>query len=190
MARPSIASSSWTIRIEKASRKRGPRNSEERTAALEFRAHEFLPGATKKDPAIGVRNLTREETDRACPRHGEVQSITDEAADGVRRGGNYWGDAAYGTKVHTAIKNEVNGRNDPNFVAEISFKKSEEVTYGGKGSIRIDVLENVGNGDVCVYDIKTGNARLTPARMVEIASNVHSHYPGTKKIIVIETRPK
>lgn len=165
------------------------RNSQECTAALEFQAQEFLPGATKDDPAIGVRSLTREEANQVCPRHGEVQNITSASADRVTREGNYWGAASYGTKVHAAIKDEVNGRSDPNFRAEISFEKSKEVNYGDKNSIRVDVLENVGDGNVCVYDIKMGKCALPPARMVEIARNVHARYPGTKKIIVIETCP-
>lgn len=165
------------------------RNSPESTAALEFRAQEFLRGVAKKDPAIGVRNMTREDVDQACPRHGEVQGITDRAADRVTREGNYWGAAAYGTRVHTAIEKEVNNKFDPNMRAEVSFIKSNEENRGTKNSKRIDVIENVGDGNVCVYDIKTGKSKLSAARMVEIASNVHSFYPGTKKIVVIETRP-
>ena len=165
-------------------------NSQETTAALEFRAQEFLPGAKKEDPAIGVRNLTRDEVDEACPRHGLVQSITDEAATRVREEGNYWGAAVYGTKVHAEIKRQVNNRFDPNFRAEVSTIKSDEVRYGKKESIRIDVLERVGDGTVCVYDIKTGESRLTVARMGEIAANAHKLFVDTKRILVIETRPK
>ena len=61
--------------------------------------------------------------------------------------------------------------------------------YGEKGSIRVDVLENRGNGTVCVYDIKTGQSGLSPARMAEIAGTVFRTYAGTKRIIVTEIRP-
>jgi hypothetical protein len=60
--------------------------------------------------------------------------------------------------------------------------------YGKLDSVRIDILENVGNGTVCVYDIKTGRSSLSLPRSAEIAGEVHSLYPGTQRIVVIETR--
>ena len=79
---------------------------------------------------------------------------------------------------------------DPNFRAEYSLIKSQEAEYyGEKGSVRVDVLENVGNGTVCVYDIKTGDKGMNVSRMDEIAFNVNRRYPGTQRVIVIETRP-
>lgn len=71
-----------------------------------------------------------------------------------------------------------------------SFLKSEEAAYGSRNSVRVDVLENVGDGTVCVYDIKTGTKGLSPGRMVEIATGVRSYYPGTRRIMVIETRTR
>jgi hypothetical protein len=65
----------------------------------------------------------------------------------------------------------------------------EDDRYSRRGSIRIDVLENVGDGTVCVYDIKTGEGGLAPGRMAEIAKNVFSVYHGTQRIIVTEVRP-
>lgn len=91
--------------------------------------------------------------------------------------------------MHTAIKDDVRDMKDPNFRTEVSAIKSIAADYGARGSVRVDIFENVGDGTVCVYDIKTGVSKLSPARMVEIASNVHSVYTGTKKILVIETRP-
>jgi hypothetical protein len=58
------------------------------------------------------------------------------------------------------------------------------------GSKRIDVLENPGNGNVCVYDIKTGEASLRAARALELVSTVQFYYPGTQRIIVTEVRPR
>ena len=108
----------------------------------------------------------------------------------MRREEIYRTDREYGTKVHKALKDSIDVLDDPNFLAEASAIKSIEAGYGKRGSIRVDVLENVGDGTVCVYDIKTGKSKLTTARMLEIASHVHSLYTGTKRIRVIETRPK
>jgi len=64
------------------------------------------------------------------------------------------------------------------------------VIYGRPNAIRVDVLERVDDRTVCVYDIKTGSRGLSIARMNEIASNVNVRYPGTHRIVVIETRPR
>ena len=89
------------------------------------------------------------------------------------------------------LKHQIDNLRNPNFRAEVSLLKglADDATYGAKGSIRIDVFENVGNGTVCVYDIKTGRSGLSPARMAEIATTVLAAYPGTRRIIVSEIRP-
>jgi hypothetical protein len=61
--------------------------------------------------------------------------------------------------------------------------------YGQKDTVRVDVLENVKNGTVCVYDIKTGERTLPAVRMEEIARSVYRHYPNARRIIVTEVRP-
>jgi hypothetical protein len=165
-------------------------NSDSGSAILEFRADEFLPGEMPADPAVHVGRRTREEVDQACPRHGEVQQYTDEAADAVRRGGRFISGADFGTRVHSQLKQAVDQLKDPDLRAEVSAIKSGPATYGQPNSIRVDVLENVRNGTVCVYDIKTGRSPLTLARMFEIASNVHSYYAGTRRILVIEVRSR
>jgi hypothetical protein len=88
------------------------------------------------------------------------------------------------------LNQQIKNIRDPNFVAEESFvKERREATYGEKGSIRVDVFENVGSGTVCVYDIKTGKTPLDRERMSEIASNIFARYPTTRRIIVSEIRP-
>lgn len=166
------------------------RNSKDTTAALAFNAREFLPGAAKDDPAVDVRQLTREDVRIGCPRDPVVQQLTDKAADMVRREGYNLKPTEYGTRVHTILENSVNSLRDTNFRAEVSAIKSIEEGRRARGAIRGDVIGNVGDGNVCVYDIKTGKSGLSLARMREIANNVHSLYPGTNKILVIEKRPR
>ena len=162
------------------------RATENSFSVLAFKANEYAPG--EPEP-IWVGTRSREEVDRACPEHGRVQGLTDEAADIVTREGNYFGQADFGTKVHTRLKSEIRVVGHKNLRSEDSFIKSADESYGKRGSIRIDVLENTGNGTVCVYDIKTGRRGLSLPRSKEIASNVQKVYPGTQRIIVIETRP-
>lgn len=104
------------------------RNSAEQTAVFAFRADAFTPGESAKDSAIWVGQLTRDQVDDACPRHAEVQSITNQAAEAIHRG-NYDMPQQYGTAVHMWIKTEINGPDttpsspppDPNFRAEVSL---------------------------------------------------------------------
>jgi hypothetical protein len=166
------------------------RNSQQTTAVIEFNAREFLPGALASDPAIGTRFLNEEEVNASCPRDRLVQNMTDAAAQKVQ---TEWGSLSpqqYGTRVHTAVRDSIVALADPNLKAEVSAIKSDEKKYGKKGSIRIDAFENVGDGTVCVYDIKTGEAKLTLLRMQEIADNAHTLFPGTTKLRIIEKRPR
>jgi hypothetical protein len=160
------------------------------TPYIQFNARAFEPGADSESPALQVGSLTREETDASCPRNGQVQSLTDEAKAKIEQEGNYLGATAKGTRIHGALKRSIDALADDNFRAEVSVIKSEAAGYGKRNSVRVDVFENVGDGTVCVYDIKTGKSILTGPRMQEIANNVHSYYPGTLKVVVIETRPK
>lgn len=66
--------------------------------------------------------------------------------------------------MHFNLKEQIARLRDPDFRAEVSYLKNQEENYGGKDSIRIDVLEKVGDGTVCVYDIKTGQRGLSVAR--------------------------
>jgi hypothetical protein len=79
-----------------------------------------------------------------------------------------------------------------NFRAEVSRLKGQEAdaAYGARGSIRIDVFENVGRGTICVYDIKTGEAGLSARRMADIAESAFEYFPNTKRIIITEVRPR
>jgi hypothetical protein len=142
--------------------------------------------------SVGTR--TREEVNAACPRHEEVQSRTDDAADRVKREGNYWTPQQYGTRVHKALKDDIDGLGDPGLRGEVSLIKTaseaEPARYGLPRSVRIDVLEDVRNGTVCVYDIKTGKSGLSAARSAEIVGTVLSAYPDAKTVLMIETRPR
>jgi hypothetical protein len=100
------------------------------------------------------------------------------------------------------------------FVAEHSFRKSLEAYaqamlertgqqlapggatpsekddpyYSQLETVRVDVMEDLGDGTICVYDIKTGESILPSRRMDEIARAVAGRFPTYKRIIVIEAR--
>lgn len=166
------------------------RNTPDRRAILEFNAREFRLDESGGLGRPNVSLLNRDQVRDACPRLGEVQDRTDRANAIVRAGGGIMSPQQFGTAVHLNLKRQIDNLKDPNFRAEVSRVKSEEdeTWYGRRGSIRIDVLENVGDGTVCVYDIKTGQSSLNPSRMADIAQNAFKHFPGTQRIVVTEIR--
>jgi hypothetical protein len=165
------------------------RNGRNSQAIITFNASEFKPDGRGELDLSDVKLLERDKVDAACPRLGEVQDRTDVAAEAVRGSGRYFPPAEFGTAVHTNLKMQIEALDDPNFRAEVSYVKNKEENYGRKDSIRIDVLENVGDGTVCVYDMKTGRRGLSVARTAEIATNIFKVFPGTQRFIVSEIRP-
>jgi hypothetical protein len=74
-----------------------------------------------------------------------------------------------------------------NIRTEVSYLNGKEVDYGTPGSVRLDVVEYNANGNITgVYDLKTGSATLTPARIEQIQSNLPGAGGG---VPVTEVRP-
>jgi hypothetical protein len=95
-----------------------------------------------------------------------------------------WTPQAYGTAVHVAFGIQVRlqglpgiGPND----VEHSFVEGRSADhYGQAASIRTDVVLRDSNGDViAIYDVKTGGAKLTDARVRELRAKtgVSSNVP-------------
>lgn len=163
-------------------------NSRNSRAIFEFNARGYNRDDDLTDFATS-RLLSRDQVDNECPRLNEVQQRTDFAAASVNRA-DYARASEYGTAIHKNLAIQVRALNDPNFRAEVSVLKTELATrYGQAGSIRVDILERVGNGTVCIYDIKTGNERLTLSRFREIAVRVLKSFPETTRIVISEIRP-
>ncbi|HEV3038047.1 MAG TPA: RHS repeat-associated core domain-containing protein [Candidatus Angelobacter sp.] len=97
--------------------------------------------------------------------------------------------AIYGTKVHTAFEAEVEGLGNAQLRTEQSYLNGRPVTRGTPGSVRVDVVEGPVNNPTAVYDLKTGNATLSPARVNQIQSHLPPNASGTK-IPVKEIKPQ
>ena len=162
-------------------------NSKNSRAIFEFNARGYDRDDDLSDFASS-KLLSRDQVDNECPRLNEVQQRTDFAAASINRA-DYLRASEYGTAVHKNLADQIRALKDPNLIAEISLLKQTEVRYGTKDSIRIDVFERVGNGTVCVYDIKTGNEGMTLARFHEIAVRVLAVYKDTTRIVISEVRP-
>jgi len=159
---------------------------------LGLSAQEFLPnpqGATA--PAIWVGPISQSALDAACRRNGQVEAITNQIARQVRASGLYRTAQSYANRVHFEIDRHVKSLNDPNFKSEISFDGGPVAAqYGAPGSVRLDLLERSVPQTVCIYDYKTGNAKLTRERARTLATMANAHFPGTIRIIVTQVKPR
>lgn len=86
--------------------------------------------------------------------------------------------ASYGTFVHGSAANMLREMNIPGIGEdgiEQSFSFGDLVRYGLMDSVRTDVvLRNDQTGEIlAVWDIKTGNERLTPKRVAQIRKNLN-----------------
>ena len=167
-------------------------NSADSAAVLSVNGTEFRPGASAKEQAVWVGELTKDKLALACPRYPEVEDRLDTAVAAVNNAGGAGMSATqYGTAVHQNLQQQIKNLGDENFRAEVSYIKSIEGKYGAPGSVRIDVLEKVNDGLVCVYDIKTGQAELSPARRQEIANNVqHLFGTNSRATVIVEVKPR
>lgn len=165
-------------------------NGEGGQAFIAFNAREFRVGDDHDMPMAAVARLTRDEVDAYCPRFADVQQRTDETYARIAQERPFASASQLGTAVHVSLREQIDKLGDPDYHAEVSRLKSQEAGYGVRGSIRIDALEGVRPETVCVYDIKTGRSGLTPARMFEIAASASRIFPGTRRLVVTEIRPR
>jgi hypothetical protein len=166
-------------------------NSEQYQAILAFKARDYRRDELDERRWAEVGLLTKEEVKKICDRFLQVRAITDAAVSVVRSEKPRPTGHVFGSRVHKIVRDVIHGPNDDpldeNFRAEVSILKTKEEAYGTPGSIRVDVIENVGNGTVCVYDVKTGSSILKPERMAEIVRKVFDLYgPKAKRIVVAE----
>jgi len=93
----------------------------------------------------------------------------------------------FGIRAHVEFGRRIKELNIPGIReegVEHSFSLGEAARYGLEGSVRTDVVLRDREGiPIAVYDLKTGNARLTPSRVREIRDAL-----GRPNIPVIELR--
>lgn len=91
----------------------------------------------------------------------------------------------YGTRAHTEFAHIIKSWDDPNFRTEVTYFMGDEVPYGYPGGIRVDAVFGDVTAPRAVFDLKTGSAQLTPARIQQI----QQHLPGGQSVPVIEVKP-
>lgn len=87
----------------------------------------------------------------------------------------------HGTRVHTVFKGLVDALQLPNVHTEISYLNGNIAKYGTKGSVRLDVAIGSATAPTSAFDLKTGTAVLSQARVQQI----RIHLPGVSMNIPI-----
>lgn len=132
-----------------------------------------------------------------------VTKVESTIAKDVEEGGRRPSAHAYGVAVHRVLEDMIKEKigippdidtskvDLSKFSAEISYGQGEtpEAQYGEKGSIRIDVVQYLGNGTVCMYDLKAGLAPLSAPRMHDFANRVLK-FDKVKHVFVTQVRPE
>ncbi len=92
--------------------------------------------------------------------------------------------SAYGTRVHSEFQSLVDSLENKSIQTEVSCLNGALVRHGTPGSIRIDVVYGNLNNPSAFFDLKTGSARLTNARILELRAKAPiGNYP------IIEIKP-
>jgi hypothetical protein len=176
-------------------------NSPKRQAVIVFRSREFVTNDQGLIILEQVSDLDRETvlTKRFCPNLKKIEDLMDEVLKSTPpKPGET--NSQYGTRIHKKLERELEENSDfDGMRAEVSFAVDEpNAQYGTGGSIRVDVIEDFGNGTACIYDYKLGKAVLRPGRMFDIAqktfesqSAIPKEHPGKiRRIIMTEVRHK
>jgi hypothetical protein len=95
----------------------------------------------------------------------------DDIAGAVSRAASNVGPGSgpvYGTRVHSAFADEIAALGRSDLYPEVSYLNGKVVPYGTPGSVRLDVVVGSPSAPTAIWDLKTGSAALTPARIAQI----------------------
>ena len=176
-------------------------NSPKRQAIIVFRSREFVTNDQGLIILEQVSGLDRETvmTERFCPSLKKIENLMDEVLKNTPpKPGET--NSQYGTRIHKELERAIEESDKfKGMRAEVSFAVDKpDARYGTDGSIRVDVIEDFGNGTACIYDYKLGKAVLRPGRMFDIAKTTFESqrtilkgHPGKiRRIIMTEIRRK
>jgi len=138
-------------------------------------------------PAIG--DLSQEEANDACPALPEVQGATTSSYDRIFV---QYPDATpqqIGNMVHLDVAAAFEGQ--PGFKVNAGFLGDTELENGLRvaGSSFLDVLHDVGDGTICIFDIKTGFSGLGSRQIYQYWAAATNAFTDARRIYILEVRP-
>ena len=127
------------------------------------------------------KSSTKQNTEKTFNTQKTLQGFADEVNQAIPGKGS-----VVGTNKHSLFKQKVDALGNPNLATERTFLNGQEVSYGTKGGVRVDVIEYNANGTVTVYDLKTGSATLTQSRITQIQNAVNPANPISVTVVQIK----
>lgn len=174
-------------------------NSPATVAIISSRARAFTKDETNEKAWATTREADIEEVSKVCPKYFTVQTQTDIAASAAGPASRFKSPAAYGTRVHLILAEQINTMFAPALQAELVFwdgtldhtnrNTALMPLSRERDTVNLDVYEQVGEDLVCIYDIKTGKSQLSPKRMSQLARSVAKKYPNVKNFFTIQIQP-
>jgi hypothetical protein len=171
------------------------RNDADWQTVASFRSREFVADGQGLIIPEQVRTLDRQTViAKICESLDDIENLLDDVLkEFPQKPGET--NAQYGSRIHKALADKIK-KDYGGMKAEVSLTvEKPDVPYGTDGSIRIDVLEDLGNGTACIYDFKTGKKGiLDPGRMFEIAHTTFAAQDNRdpnriRRIIVTQVKP-
>jgi RHS repeat-associated protein len=114
----------------------------------------------------------------------DAEEAVQVAANNAKRLSGNGSGAVYGTKVHVEFKNQINllRTEGVNVSAEVSYLNGKVVPYGTKDSVRADVVSGDINAPSTIFELKTGQAKMTKAEINNYKVNVPSSVKTIQQI--------
>jgi RHS repeat-associated protein len=140
----------------------------------------WLSGAT----AIGLSSTAATWLFTSRSPIEEIRQILSQTANQARVNIGDGSGALYGTKLHTEFRKQVNALGNIDLHTEVSYANGRVVRYGTPGSVRVDVVYGGLTDPLAIFDLKTGMATLSSARIIQL----RAHHPYVQYSI-LEVRP-
>ena len=160
---------------------------------VDARAYEYggdvSPQVSGSWNETGSRSWAKSGTSTTTAARFVATNTADDLAEAASRAASNVGPGSgsvYGTRVHSAFADEIAALGRSDLFSEVSYLNGQVVPYGTRGSVRLDVVVGSPSAPTAIWDLKTGAAALTPARIAQIQSHLP---PGFQNVPVLEVRP-
>jgi hypothetical protein len=153
--------------------------------ALSVRGASWAAG----DERLVIGKLSQDEVDTACPAYPKVQNVTTSSDARIRAQNLDATPQEIGNLVHEEVAAAFEGQ--PGFKVKAGFLGDAELPNGLRvaGSSFLDVLHDVGNGTICIFDIKTGIGGLGSRQIYQYWDAAKQAFVYAKRIYILEVRP-
>jgi hypothetical protein len=143
--------------------------------------------AADERPVIG--RLSQEETDAACPAYPKVQAVTSLSDAKIRAQNPDASPQQVGNLVHQEVEAFFKGQ--PGFKTNAGLLDGVLLRNGLRlpGSSFLDVLHDVGNGTICIFDVKTGISGLGSKQINQYWNEAKRAFGYAQRIYILEVRP-